>query len=106
MDKSLNHHMRSLDSLMFSSQYYYIINLCTWSIIFMYLGVTAVNRNLYNPFADPILVPVMVCFSFAAVPLKWLLAFISDKAKLWVPRKENSQRIDVSLFNRLDAANN
>jgi len=106
LDKSLNHHMRSLDGLLFSSQYYYIISLSTWAIIFLYLGVTTINRNTYNPFADPLLVPAFAAFSLAAIPFKALLSFLSDKSRIWAPNKDPRKELDAAFYNRLDMAYN
>ena len=45
LDKSILHSFRSLDALCFSSQFYFIVGLSTWGIIFLYLGVTSMIRN-------------------------------------------------------------
>lgn len=72
----------------------------------MYLGITAINRNSYNPFADPILIPVFAIFPLFAIPIKWILAFMSEKIGVWAPNRDPSQEIEASLMNRLDVAYN
>ena len=83
LDRSISHNWRSLDSLAFSSQYYYIISLTTWGILFLYLGMTAMIRNLYNPFADPLMGLHIFMVFMMERPTKSILKNLMKFTHLW-----------------------
>ena len=51
--------------------------------MFNYLGLTAMIRSEYNPFADPVNVPICLCTAFASYPVKIILMKIGDSINLW-----------------------
>lgn len=55
LDRSIGIGWRSLDNFSFSSQYYFVVSITTWGILLLYLGLTSMIKNDYNPFADPCL---------------------------------------------------
>ena len=83
LDRSIAHAWRSIDNMNFSSQYYYIISLTTWGILFLYLGLTAMIRNLYNPFADPVLLAYVGAICALVSPTKMLLRVLAGYIQLW-----------------------
>ena len=106
LDRSVQHSFRSLDALCFSSQYYFIISLTTWGIIFLYLGFTSIMRSYYNPFADPTLIFFCLAVSVSTFPIQYMLSYLSNLAKLWQIKGDDRIRVDVAAINRLDAASN
>ena len=90
----------------FSSQFYYTISLTTWGIIFMYLGFTTMIRNVYNPFAEPVLVVFILLVFGVAIPMRFILKILAGYAKLWDINVDDNMRIDVGAINRLDKENN
>jgi len=80
--------------------------LTTWGIIFLYLGLTAIMRSYYNPFADPTLVFFCAVIGFGIIPIKMLLSKMSDMLHLWQITGDDRIRVDVGAVNRLDAASN
>lgn len=102
LDRSIVHCFRSLDALNFCSQFYYIIALTTWGIIFLYLGFTAIIRNAYNPYADPTLVLFGVIVVAITKPTHVLLRFIANKIGLWKISGDDRHVVEMDMINRLD----
>jgi hypothetical protein len=88
----------------FSSQYYYIVSLTTYAILFLYLGLTAMLRNAYNPFADPLLIPYVAGLAGLVPLVQAMLKAGADAIKLWEVPGDRATRIDVASINRLDGA--
>ena len=72
----------------------------------MYLGITTMIRNVYNPFAEPVLVVFILLILVIAIPLKFILKIMSGYVKLWDINVDDNMRIDVGAINRLDKENN
>jgi hypothetical protein len=89
----------------FSSQYYYIVSITTYGILFLYLGLTSMIRNLYNPFGDVVLLAYCAGLGAAVVPVRYLLSTGAGYVKLWETSAEAGTRIDVASINRLDKTN-
>ena len=102
LDRSIVHSYRSLDQLCFSSQFYYLISLSTWGIIFLYLGVTCMIRNNHNPFADPTLCIWILFITVGSVVLKWLLNTCSRRLGLWKLTVDGRISFDNAEKNKLD----
>ena len=106
LDRSIAHRWRSLDNMSFSSQYYYIVSITTYGILFLYLGMTSMIRNEYNPFGDVVLIGYCAGLGAAVWPVSYLLTLGAHSVKLWEDfRDEGRIRIDVSSLNRLDKTN-
>ncbi len=95
-----------MDALCFSSQYYYLISLSTWGIVFLYLGVTSMIRNGHNPFADPTLTIWFFGIILASSIVKWILNKLSEMIGLWALTVDGRIRFDVADVNKMDAAAN
>ena len=54
LDESISEGFQTLDMLCFSSQYYFIMTLFTFGMMFIILAIEIYLRYNYNPFADPI----------------------------------------------------
>lgn len=106
LDRSVAHAWRSIDNMSFSSQYYYIISLTTWGILFLYFGLTAMIRNLYNPFADPVLIAYVAAIVGIVAPIRALLGKLAAQVALWEVEADENHKVDVGAINRLDHANN
>lgn len=106
LDRSIAHAWRSLDNMSFSSQYYYTVSLAACGILFLYFGFTAMLRNAYNPFADPVLLFYAGGLTGLVAPIRALLRAGGNYCKLWEIPPAPSSRVDVAALNRLDHANN
>ena len=106
LDKSIIHSFRSLDALCFSSQFYYLISLITWGIIFLYLGVTSMIRNDHNPFADPTLFMWLVMIIGGSIILKFILNSCARRLGLWRLTVDGRIKFDNADANKMDAAHN
>jgi hypothetical protein len=63
-------------------------------------------RNLYNPFADPVLVVYVGAISGLVSPIQALLGKLAKLIQLWEVEVDENQKVDVGAINRLDHANN
>mmetsp|Transcript_135 Transcript_135/g.119 ORF Transcript_135/g.119 Transcript_135/m.119 type:complete len:125 (-) Transcript_135:872-1246(-) len=71
------------------------------------MGLTAMIRNEYNPFGDPLFVFYIVVVQILNSPIKACLTWSMKKVHLWeINLGENAARVDVSTVNRLDKNNN
>ena len=90
----------------FSSQYYYIVSITTYGMMFLYLGMTSMMRNQYNPFGDVVLIGYVCILVGATYPINYLLTSGANFCHLWEQSGESGKtRIDVSSINRLDKSN-
>lgn len=106
LDRSIGIGWRSLDNFSFSSQYYFVVSLTTWGILLLYLGLTSMIKNDYNPFADRCLC-VYVAGLSCIVPLgRGILSWLARKCALWEIGPAGSTKVDVGAVNRLDRTNN
>ena len=106
LDRSIIHSWRSIDNFCFSSQYYFVISLSTWGIIYLYLGMTTMIRNSYNPFADPMLLLYVLMVMGCLIPIRHSMLMMSGYVKLWEQRKEEKLLLDTGALNRLDKEHN
>merc|ERR1719265_2064105 len=53
-DDSVSPAVQSANHLCFSPQFYFITAYYSWGIVMVLLGVTAILRYQFNPFADPV----------------------------------------------------
>jgi hypothetical protein len=106
LDRSIAHLWRSIDNMSFSSQFYYVVSVTTSGILFLYLGLTAMLRNGYNPFGDPALLAYVGGLAGAAPLLRAVLRAGANYVKLWETGADLGTRIDVATLNRLDHTNN
>ncbi len=90
----------------FSSQYYFVVSLSTWGILFMCMGMTTMIRNAYNPFADPLLLAFILLSVLAAAAIRPVLNVIGSYLKLWEINAIEHLKIDIAQVNRLDKDNN
>jgi hypothetical protein len=80
--------------------------LTTWGILFVYLGLTAMLRNAYNPFGDPVLPLFVFAVAPAAPAARLLLGALAGRFRLWEVSPDENVRVDVGAVNRLDHTNN
>lgn len=106
LDRSILHSWRSLDNLSFSSQYFYVVSLSAWGIIFSVFGITIMIRQQYNPFEDPLIVPFILMVGGAAVLIKPILSIITSYLRIWEINAIENLKIDIAHVNRLDKDNN
>ena len=106
LDRSIQHIYRSLDALLFGSQYYYIISISSWGLIFLYLGFTSLVENKHNFFDDPVTVFWVIIIVGGSFPVKYLLAKVSNYIGIWKVTANDRVVVDIGTINRLDQANN
>jgi len=90
----------------FSSQYYFVVSLTTWGILLLYLGLTSMIKNDYNPFADTVLIVYVAGVGMCIPVVRSMLAWLAGKAELWDVGPAGSTKVDVGAVNRLDRTNN
>ena len=66
----------------------------------------AVIRNLYNPFADPILLFFACAVVGISQPVKWILNFTAYKIGLWKTTSFGKIRFEGSQITQLDEKHN
>lgn len=86
----------------FSQQYYYVISLMSWGIIFLTLGMTIMLRNQYNPFADPVIAIFIVLIIIGVFIVTTVMGMVQSFFKIWEVSYNPVITIDVSQVNKLD----
>ena len=76
MDTSINPFWRSLDSLLFSEQYYYLLFYASMSLVFLILSFEVALNHEYNPFGEPMLVIFIMMFVASFIALDLIYKFI------------------------------
>lgn len=92
IDISLDIKYRSLDVLCFSDQFYFIVTLESWGIIFNILAMHIMTLNSYNGFNDPfslVFIPIGVIMYKLLRPLGNLCQNIS---KVWQKKKKRDSK--------------
>ena len=102
LDRSIIHSFRSLDGMNFSSQFYFICCLTTWGIVFLYLGFTAIIRNEYNAYADPVNMALVALVAAFAIPCRAMLSIATTKTNLWKITGDDRLRTEFGLVNRIN----
>jgi len=72
----------------------------------LYLGLTAMLRNDYNCFADPVFALFILIVIGFLIPVKFVLNTFAGYMKLWEISMEDNMRVDIGAINRLDKENN
>lgn len=62
-DESITPRNQSIDKLCFSEQYYFIVSLCTLSMMYQMLGLSIFLHTGYSPMSDP-LAPIVLSIAF------------------------------------------
>jgi hypothetical protein len=78
LDESISEGFQTLDMLCFSSQYYFIMTLFTFGMMFIILAMVIYLRNNYNPFADPIACLLIVLMIIGGELLGMFLKRLGD----------------------------
>lgn len=76
MDTSINSFWRSLDSLLFSEQYYYLLFYASMSLVFLILSFKVALSHEYNPFGEPMLVIFILLFMASFIAINLVYKFI------------------------------
>lgn len=101
-DISLETKYRSMDSLHFSDQYYYLVTFQSMAIILVTFGTYIMTLNNYIMFNDPYAL-VMIPMSFVIIQIFKLLSFILNNIfKFWKlppPREKKNFQINFELDN-------
>uniref|UniRef100_A0A7S3LXC5 Uncharacterized protein n=1 Tax=Palpitomonas bilix TaxID=652834 RepID=A0A7S3LXC5_9EUKA len=74
-NESIEHNLRSLDKLCFSSQFYFMINLLASGIICLYFSIQMMIRQNYSMFSDQFAVPLL----FVVIGFCMLMHFVLMK---------------------------
>ena len=67
-DESLREHLRMVDLMCFSSQYYFVISIGAYGCLMLMFGFELLARNYHNPFSDKMTFPV----AFFVLLLIWV----------------------------------
>jgi hypothetical protein len=54
----MHEHLRMIDLMCFSSQYYFVISIGAYECLLLMFGLQVLTRNYHNPFRDKLTVPV------------------------------------------------
>jgi len=74
-DESLREHLRMVDLMCFSSQYYFVISIGAYGCLFLMFGFELLARNYHNPFSDKMTFPV----AFFVLLLIWCIEWLCKK---------------------------
>ncbi len=92
LDRSISHAWRSLDQMCFSSQFYFVVTVCTWGIIMFIIGLTIILEHSFTVLADPyifvFLLVLLIIYVFAA----YLLREFCKMIELWEISKRDAER--------------
>lgn len=86
LDKSLLPVWRSIDSMCFSSQFYFSITLASWGVVCLTFSFTIMIRNAFNPCSDPLIILLLLFVRYIGMALKFLFLTIRPYIKLWEPK--------------------
>ena len=78
-DASLHEHLRMIDLLCFSSQYYFVISIGAYGCLMLMFAVELLARNYHNPFSDKMTFPV----AFLVLLLIWVCSCLSHVLMIW-----------------------
>jgi len=78
LDESISEGMQSIDLLCFSSQYYFMMTLLSYGMINITFAITIILRQGYNPFEDPVFLPLMGIVFLLGEGLERVLMRLSD----------------------------
>ena len=117
MDISINSFWRSLDSLLFSEQFYLFFFYTSSSLLSLLIGVIIFMVNSYNPFDDPTLfvilllyIGIFIAFHLALNAIHFLFAIFNQnnerinarKGKLLEFLKVDPNMKDIAQFTKAD----
>jgi len=71
-DASLREHLRMVDLMCFSSQYYFVISVGAYGVLLLMFSLELLARNYHNPFSDKMTFPV----AFFVLLLIWVSILI------------------------------
>lgn len=95
LDISLDKIYRSLDCLLFSDQYYYVVGINGWGQILAIVGFQIITANNYNMFEDPFSLMYMMVWAVIGRMGRFVCRLITTIFKIWQRPKIN----DVKQFN-------
>lgn len=96
IDESLSPEFQCLDLMCFSSQFYYLMGMCSFGMMQTVMGIQTILRQDYNPFTDPaFLLLFIVVFFFgevlqrimfvcADIQVKFIIRWIIALISLWL----------------------
>ena len=84
-DMSISESVQSINHLCFSPQFYFIVSYYSWGIILMILAYTMLLRAVFNPFADPFFLFLIISQFLLNRILDWVVRFITFKL-IWKPK--------------------
>jgi hypothetical protein len=79
-DASLREHLRMIDLMCFSSQYYFVISVGAYGVLLMMFALELLARNYHNPFSDKMTFPV----ALFVLLLIWVRTFLL-RLSFWLP---------------------
>merc|ERR1711871_482776 len=107
LDESIAEPLQSVDMLCFSDQYYFIMTIHSWGMLFPMFGTTAMLRVDYALFSDPIAIAIFFLMYVVVRVMKWVSIRIGLMFRLW-KRKGLEGTLDDDIAAKLaigDGAN-
>jgi hypothetical protein len=71
-DASLREHLRMIDLMCFSSQYYFVTSVGAYGVLLLMFAIELLARNYHNPFSDKMTFPV----ALFVLLLIWVITFL------------------------------
>jgi hypothetical protein len=83
-DAAIRPSLQRADMMCFSSQYYFMLSLHAWGMFLVIFGVATLLHNDYDPFADWVLVIIVLAVWIACGIGKSILRRIGNLVRLWM----------------------
>jgi O-antigen/teichoic acid export membrane protein len=77
-----------LDNLNFSDQFYFMGTITICGIFSLTIGLSAIIRNEYIFFSDPVIYPMILFFAVFLGPMKLIFRKIFNKMDYWKVKQE------------------
>ena len=88
-DLSLREHLRMIDLMCFSSQYYFIISIGAYGCLLVMFGLEILARNYHNPFGDKMTFPTAMLVLLLICFVEWLCKKIGVRFLWHLPMKKH-----------------
>ncbi len=90
LDMSLTTVWRSIDAMLYSNQYYFIVMITTTAGILLIFSIGMMIRHIYNPLGDPIFIIAILLFIAYYLTIDFILQRFKYIFKIWTIEKNKS----------------
>lgn len=103
LDKSLEINYRSLDNLMFSTQYYLCMSIISFGIIMISIGVSIMQKNEYIFFKDPGIFVIISFYFCLGLAVKVIIKFVTTNyIQIWQIKRNKQQNSLANINNYIN----